>query len=256
MTPVDGRGARTTPSPRDASPHDGAVLGAHESGQLRGGKGPGWDFRMRPLRRWGIKGTKGTVTAPTTSPDDTDASKGEDEEGPRIESSGQADDPLEPTQTAGSEYGPGHVEALREVTSEDGLLQAGENREHGRPARNRDGDDGALQQSAAPSERPPAHGGGEFKVYKRRWFGVIQLVLLNTIVSWDVSAFSLTMMTDLQPLRPFHLVTDCCSVVAFFLCQLDDRISVLWGFRNRRQLAEHLFSLCLRLHLPPRHLHP
>lgn len=27
----------------------------------------------------------------------------------------------------------------------------------------------------------------EYKVYKRRWFGLIQLVLLNIVVSWDVS---------------------------------------------------------------------
>ena len=25
-----------------------------------------------------------------------------------------------------------------------------------------------------------------YKVYKRRWFGLIQLILLNIIVSWDV----------------------------------------------------------------------
>ena len=26
----------------------------------------------------------------------------------------------------------------------------------------------------------------EYRVYKRRWFGLIQLILLNIIVSWDV----------------------------------------------------------------------
>ena len=26
-----------------------------------------------------------------------------------------------------------------------------------------------------------------YKVYKRRWFGLVQLTLLNVIVSWDVS---------------------------------------------------------------------
>ena len=34
-----------------------------------------------------------------------------------------------------------------------------------------------------------ANGGGrhtEYKVFKRRWFGLAQLVLLNIIVSWDV----------------------------------------------------------------------
>lgn len=28
---------------------------------------------------------------------------------------------------------------------------------------------------------------GHYKVYKRRWFGLAQLVLLNIAVSWDVS---------------------------------------------------------------------
>lgn len=32
--------------------------------------------------------------------------------------------------------------------------------------------------------------GVEYKVYKRRWFGLVQLTLLNIIVSWDVSALS------------------------------------------------------------------
>ena len=27
----------------------------------------------------------------------------------------------------------------------------------------------------------------EYKVYRRRWFGLVQLTLLNIIVSWDVS---------------------------------------------------------------------
>jgi hypothetical protein len=27
----------------------------------------------------------------------------------------------------------------------------------------------------------------QFRVYKRRWFGLIQLILLNIVVSWDVS---------------------------------------------------------------------
>jgi len=29
---------------------------------------------------------------------------------------------------------------------------------------------------------------GRYRVYKIRWFGLIQLVLLNIIVSWDVSS--------------------------------------------------------------------
>jgi hypothetical protein len=30
----------------------------------------------------------------------------------------------------------------------------------------------------------------EYKVYKRRWFGLVQLTLLNIIISWDVSTCS------------------------------------------------------------------
>lgn len=44
--------------------------------------------------------------------------------------------------------------------------------------------------SDAPHNTSPAATGGnelqEYKVYKRRFFGLAQLVLLNTIVSWDV----------------------------------------------------------------------
>ena len=39
------------------------------------------------------------------------------------------------------------------------------------------------------SARAPEYS-GEYKVYKRRWFGLVQLTLLNIIVSWDVSIFT------------------------------------------------------------------
>ena len=42
------------------------------------------------------------------------------------------------------------------------------------------GCDGMTAPAAAPA-------GIEYKVYKRRWFGLAQLTLLNIIVSWDVS---------------------------------------------------------------------
>ena len=41
------------------------------------------------------------------------------------------------------------------------------------------GSDGAAAEAAA---------GVQYKVYKRRWFGLVQLTLLNIIVSWDVSS--------------------------------------------------------------------
>lgn len=40
----------------------------------------------------------------------------------------------------------------------------------------------------SPGEEPNEDGSHPlYKVYKRRWFGVVQLTLLNIIVSWDVS---------------------------------------------------------------------
>lgn len=38
----------------------------------------------------------------------------------------------------------------------------------------------AMSVTAAASERV-------YKVYKRRWFGLVELVLLNIVASWDVS---------------------------------------------------------------------
>ncbi|ESZ99379.1 hypothetical protein SBOR_0249 [Sclerotinia borealis F-4128] len=40
--------------------------------------------------------------------------------------------------------------------------------------------------------------GEHFKVYKRRWFGLVQLVLLNIIVSWDWLTFSASSTTASQ----------------------------------------------------------
>ncbi len=47
---------------------------------------------------------------------------------------------------------------------------------------------GAVPPGADPNA-PTAGAAGavEYRVYKRRWFGLVQLALLNIIVSWDVS---------------------------------------------------------------------
>lgn len=46
----------------------------------------------------------------------------------------------------------------------------------------------ALFHESRPSQELTGDGTVEFfKVYKRRWFGLIQLTLLNIVVSWDVS---------------------------------------------------------------------
>lgn len=71
--------------------------------------------------------------------------------------------------------------ALNEVTSNDGLL----------------GEDDEAREGSGGTEGPhlangaPADGATTYKVYKRRWFGLFQLALLNIIVSWDVSTFFL-----------------------------------------------------------------
>lgn len=65
-----------------------------------------------------------------------------------------------------------------------------------------DGDDAArqagleLQQSASAGDGANIARGGavttEYKVYKRRFFGLAQLCLLNIVVSWDVGFQSQT----------------------------------------------------------------
>jgi FLVCR family MFS transporter 7 len=50
----------------------------------------------------------------------------------------------------------------------------------------------ARDEEGARARRPWArkrksYSHAHFKVYKRRWFGLAQLVLLNVVVSWDVS---------------------------------------------------------------------
>ncbi|PSS13203.1 hypothetical protein M430DRAFT_105277 [Amorphotheca resinae ATCC 22711] len=96
-----------------------------------------------------------------------------------------------------------NLEALREVTSEDELLEDGEEEERATRSRGeaprsssaqRTHDADASIESSAPRRRNV----GEYKVYKRRWFGVVQLVLLNTVVSWDWLSFSANSTTVSQ----------------------------------------------------------
>ena len=61
-----------------------------------------------------------------------------------------------------------------------------------------------------------------FKVYKRRWFGLLQLTLLNIIVSWDVSISETTVL--------FNATTHTnCSIVVDIFRNLDHRFSILWS---------------------------
>ncbi|RDW94457.1 MFS general substrate transporter-55 [Coleophoma crateriformis] len=84
------------------------------------------------------------------------------------------------TTVDGDSYGGG---ALEEIRSDDELLDAYENREH-----TEDTPSSGLESGVA-GDAPP------YKVYKRRWFGLVQLVLLNIIVSWDWLTFSASSTT-------------------------------------------------------------
>jgi hypothetical protein len=48
---------------------------------------------------------------------------------------------------------------------------------------------GPAETGCSGAAEAAQEGGIEYKVYKRRWFGLVQLTLLNVIVSFDVSVF-------------------------------------------------------------------
>lgn len=79
---------------------------------------------------------------------------------------------------------------LAELNSGDDLLPDEEEAGTRRGGTAAHGTDGAADQrlrGESLERRTTGSNGGTFKVYKRRWFGLVQLVLLNIIVSWDVS---------------------------------------------------------------------
>ena len=47
-------------------------------------------------------------------------------------------------------------------------------------------DPGALELVDTKGSAPGVTEGQVYRTYKRRWFGLVQLVLLNVVVSWDV----------------------------------------------------------------------
>lgn len=81
-----------------------------------------------------------------------------------------------------------------------------------------------------------------YKVHKRRFWGLAQLVLLNIVVSWDVG--------HLPP--DFAMLQPCAhhDIVAHILVDLNDRREVFPGLRECHQLAEHRIPLCV-LHRKP-----
>lgn len=137
---------------------------------------PGWTI-MRPLKRnSGKKIEAGTKLIPNVSRS-------------LSQSSNEAENDLKTigtnrTNGSGDGYGGiGDVETLHEVRSDDELLEAEDEREprhRGQRARH-------TPQSNGSHVDGTEGGDIQYKVYKRRWFGLFQLVLLNVIISWDVS---------------------------------------------------------------------
>lgn len=58
-----------------------------------------------------------------------------------------------------------------------------------------------IAATGSDSAAAEAAAGVEYKVYKRRWFGLMQLTLLNIIISWDVSCLSVLLPPWSLPLK-------------------------------------------------------
>lgn len=80
----------------------------------------------------------------------------------------------------------------------------------------------AHSQSGLQDEERGITRTGEYKLYKRRFLGLIQLVLLNIVVSWDVCRHS----------PQVHTMSNAtnCSIVVDLFCDFDDLRSVFPGF--------------------------
>jgi hypothetical protein len=172
---------------------------------------PGWTI-MRPLRMRGLKG-KGSGSSSAAN----GAGSANGNNGNSVDPKNISD--LKVTETNDSGDGPngiGEVDALHEVRSDDELL--GNNEQGGAIRRGTPGQQSNTGNSGNDVERTLS--GREFKVYKRRWFGLAQLVLLNIVVSWDVSTSfhsasssmqcadtSLSGSPSLRTLQPHHSTT-------------------------------------------------
>jgi hypothetical protein len=185
----------------------------------------GWTF-LQAMKMGGLK-SRGSASAAASPP----LSKSSNvSNGKSIDS--KDNDELKVAQTNDSGDGPrgiGEIDALHEVRSDDELL----------------GDEGGSSAPQHAGTQGDGNNGGEnvegtggrvYKVYKRRWFGLVQLVLLNIIVSWDVSRLSI----EVQPASKMSLMQPS---VALFLRQLNNDVAILQCNPIRYQLAEHCLPL-------------
>ena len=105
-----------------------------------------------------------------------------------------------------------------------------------------DGDEVALA-----SERQG--GQVEYRVYKIRWFGLAQLILLNIVVSWDVSISS-TYLTFPFTIGQWLMLTLALHTVAFLFRSRQHSRRLLLHRPQHNKLAKHRFPLCLRRRSP------
>lgn len=162
-----------------AETNNQAEGGVNEKSEPTGETLPGWTI-MRPLKMRGLKG-KGKGHAALASNASNVSRNGNGVN--NID--GKNNDELKVTATNDTGDGPGgigEVEALHEVRSDDELLGP----EDDGPSPQRVTADHGLE-NGRDQANGNSSGGNVYKVYKRRWFGLVQLVLLNIIVSWDVS---------------------------------------------------------------------
>ncbi|TVY15401.1 Solute carrier family 49 member A3 [Lachnellula arida] len=168
-------------------------------GGIHGETVPGWTI-MRPLRMRGLKGSGGNSRTNTGSGTGTGTGGGVDgdERGADRDANGngnadkKGDGDFKVTETNGSGdgdggRGEGDMEILSQVRSDDELLGEEEEEERQRQrVSNSNGRAGGTGLDGAAEEENMV----KYKVYKRRWFGLVQLVLLNIVVSWDWLTFA------------------------------------------------------------------
>ncbi|TVY35619.1 Solute carrier family 49 member A3 [Lachnellula subtilissima] len=163
---------------------------------------PGWTI-MRPLKMRGLK--KGAGRNNIKMGTGTGTSGGVDGKGEvdgngngNADRKGNGNGDFKITETNGSgdadrdgdgdgEGGVGDMDILSEVRSDDELLGEEEDElQRQRVPNSNGGANTGLDGTVEREEEDVV----EYKVYKRRWFGLVQLVLLNIVVSWDWLTFA------------------------------------------------------------------
>lgn len=177
----------------------------------------GWTI-MHPLRTRAMgsgKSKKGATTANATNTNGEAVVRSSSEE----DADGKKDLKTMATNGTGASRGVGEIEVLTDMRSDDGLLEE-EERDSGVPAERAGGHATGLD--GVNGRGGDGHVDATvYKVYKRRWFGLVQLVLLNIVVSWDVSSLPRTppcLTTCIRRDAFKRTCTDFYDIVALLLC--------------------------------------